>query len=95
MAEFEDPPVTDQESDDNNFVWWLCLLPGLAAAGVFGYQYMAAKSPMFLGYAVASVVASVVFGMLIAGSKGAEEGGETGGDTNAMDATMTDKDRTA
>lgn len=94
MPEFDNPPVTDQETEDNNFVWWLCLLPGLAAAGVFGYQFFTTKSVMYLGYAVASVVAAVVFGMLISGSKGAQEGGGTGGDTTAMDATM-DKDKSA
>lgn len=95
MAEFKDPPVTDQEDVDHNFVWWLCMLPGLAAAVVFGYQFLKNHSPMFLGYAVASLVAAIVFATLIIGSKGAQEGGETGGDTTAMDATMTDpKDKT-
>lgn len=92
MVDFKDPPVTDEEDMDNNFAWWLCMLPGLAAAGVFGYQFMQNHSPMTLGYAVAAVVASVVFAILIVGSKGAKEGAETGGDTTSMDATMTGKD---
>lgn len=85
MAEFKDPPVTDQEDVDNNFVWWLCLLPGLVAVCFFGYQYLHHRTAELLGYAVASLVASVVFATVIIGSKGAKEGAETGGDTTAFD----------
>ena len=30
MVDFKDPPVTDEEDMDNNFAWWLCMLPGAA-----------------------------------------------------------------
>jgi len=61
--------MTEEASGDHSFVWWLCMLPFLAAMGVFMYRWMHNQSQgEYLGYAVGSLIIGVVFSAFIAGA---------------------------
>ena len=58
-------------SNDHSFVWWLCMLPFLAATAVFIYRWMHNQAQNeFLGYAVGSLIVGIVFSAFVSGSSG-------------------------
>lgn len=69
-------------------VWWLCMLPSLAATCMLFYEWTQHQTEsILLSFAIISLVAGVVFGTLIIGSTASSHDEQNGGSANAPAAS--------
>ncbi len=83
--------MSEETSSDNNFTWWICMLPFIAAMGVFLYKWASNQSEQnYMWYAVGCLAGGIIFAAAVAscsGSPGSPEDKESPTQTSTTDTS--------